>query len=280
MHALIEMAAQELGFARVYFLPMEPLIRWQREVLKPDQDETACTLISEPLVSCPWASCILLLIYAYLPFAAGERIPAYYLASQKAYLAAGTLCERIRQAGFHAERVHVPARALALQSGIGTAGKNGLLYLPEFGSRFAIQTLATDACPPLPVMQKGRGNSACRSCGACARACPACAIDEEHGLHPVKCMRYHMKKAPFPEWVEKIMPGYLGCEICQSICPLNAHLPIAEPDAAAREAFEPKRLISGDAAQARRITGKNLSGGGKLSYQAEIFQKREKQAEK
>lgn len=271
--------ARGLGFARGYALPPEPLEQWREDVMRAGQDEDARGLVSDPAAEYPGIKCILLLVYAYRPFPMGERIPAYYLASQQSYLAAVELCRRLQEEGYTAERIHVPARALALQNGIGAPGKNGLLYLDEFGSRIVLQTVATDACGPQPV-RKECSVAACNSCGACAAACPAGAIDAENGLTPIKCLRYHMKKPPFPQWVEERMPGYLGCEICQSVCPNNAHLPIAEPEESVRAAFAEERLLSGNASAARKLTGKNLSGGGKLTYQAECFKKRKKQTDR
>ncbi|MBQ3109202.1 MAG: 4Fe-4S dicluster domain-containing protein [Clostridia bacterium] len=270
MYQKLLTTAKELGFARCYALPLEPLSRWGEAVMGEGQFAHARDLVSDPRQAYPSAKCILLLVYAYQPFQMGEKIPAYYLASQRSYLAAVEFTKCLQEEGFLAERIHVPARALALQNGIGFAGKNGLLYLDEFGSRIVLQTVVTDACEPQPVV-RGDEDRSCDSCGACAAACPARAIDGENGLTPAKCLRAHMEKAPFPKWVEERMPGYLGCEICQSVCPKNAHLAVAEPSDEVREAFLMERLIAGDASAARRLTGKNLSGGGKLTYQANCF---------
>ena len=62
----------------------------------------------------PGASCILLLVYAYAPFPAGERLSAYYLASQRGYLASQELVKALCASGIPCEIAAVPARALAL----------------------------------------------------------------------------------------------------------------------------------------------------------------------
>jgi hypothetical protein len=98
----------------------------------------------------PGASCILLLVYAYAPFSARERLSAYYLASQRGYLASQALVKALCASGIPCEIAAVPARALALANGVGVAGKNGLLRIGALGSRFALYTLATSACMPRP----------------------------------------------------------------------------------------------------------------------------------
>ena len=202
-----------------------------------------------------------------------ERIPAYYLASNKGYHAAQEVMEEIRSAGFRTETLELPARSLALENGIGTAGKNGLLYLSGIGSRFALYTLVTDACEP--ILPRESNPLGCGNCTLCVTACPATAIDKAEGLTPQKCMRYHMETENHPEWVQAIMPGYLGCEICQQVCPKNAALKVAEPPEEIRKAFDLMRLASGDTADARRLVGRNITKRGKLTNEAHVFLKRD-----
>ena len=72
---------------------------------------------------------------------------------------------------------------------------------------------------------------------------------------------------------------FLGCEICQSVCPKNARLKkLPVPDDTA-EAFELRRLIAGNAKAARIIAGKNITGNGRLTMEAIAFAAREGQCE-
>ncbi|OQB24469.1 MAG: Epoxyqueuosine reductase [Firmicutes bacterium ADurb.Bin182] len=271
MNEIIESIAKEKGFAKVFFLPCEPLDRHIFEAQKEGQVASALKLPHDPLSVYPWAKCVLLLIWAYEPFAPDERIPAYYLASNKAYHAAKEVAAEIKASGFRSELINLPARSLALQNGIGSAGKNGLLALKGLGTRIALYTLVTDACGPVkpnePVPDE------CGECNACSLACPAGAIGA--GLTPVKCMRYEMDTGEHPEWVNAVMPGFLGCEICQHVCPKNAGLRVIEPSDDVKRAFELKRLLSGDDAEARRLAGKNMTKEGKLINEARVFAQRD-----
>lgn len=277
MNERIRQKARELGFAQAFFLTPSPAEMWRDAVQGEGQLPEAQRLNWNPLEATPFAKCLVLLVYAYSPFASGERIPAYYLASQRGYLAARELVAWLGEQGAMAELSSLPVRALALQHGLGQYGLNGLLSLPGWGSRVVLYAIATDAVLPelVPTGVLQQRHPACRQCGLCAKACPAQAIHPARGLNPSACMRAHMERAPFPSWVEKIMPGFLGCEICQSVCPLNSALPFAQPTSEQRQAFCLTRLAQGDAAAARKLVGKNITRQEKLPYQARIFLQRQ-----
>ena len=74
--------------------------------------------------------------------------------------------------------------------------------------------------------------------------------------------------------------NFIGCEICQYACPRNAKIPPADTESfrAANgdeinlnDVFNLKRLIIGDAAQARSLVGRNFTGNGKLTAEAIAF---------
>jgi ferredoxin len=272
MREKIEQTAKSKGFARCYFLPCEPLERHLIESKKPGQDESAARLPHDPLSAYPFAKCVMLLGWAYRPFRPCERIPAYYLASNRGYHAAGDVIIEIRALGYAAERIELPARSLALQNGIGSVGKNGLLSLSGLGTRFALYTLVTDACGPICSHEPPAAE--CGGCRACVMACPAGAIDE-NGLTPVKCMRYEMETEDHPDSVKAIMSSYLGCEVCQHVCPKNAELQLDEPTDEVRKAFDITSLIAGNDLEARKLVGKNITRKGKLVNEARTFAKRD-----
>ena len=110
----------------------------------------------------------------------------------------------------------------------------------------------------------------CSRCRACEIACPAHAIGEG-GYDVNKCMRFYMDGADYPDWVCDIQTKHLGCEVCQDVCPRNAGVGFAEPSDEIRAAFDLDRLASGDAKAARLLVGKNITGHGKLTKEAERF---------
>ena len=233
----------------------------------------------------PWAKAVLLLVWAYAPPDKASRraqgthilqsLP-YYIASNKAYHAARALEAALQAAGIRAEKANIPLRTVAAASGIGRVLRNALLTIPPYGSRIVLQGLMVDAEPqtsdrqahgvegrfscPSPKEPKADESqifsSACTACGACVRACPAGAIDED-GYHVGACLRAHTGGADIPAWAAKILPGLLGCERCQEVCPVNARLATRALSAAEQEAFSLQKLLAGDLAAALELVGKN-----------------------
>lgn len=261
---------KHLGFEMIYFLPPANLSDWRS---KADALSVAAHVISDMPSAFPKASTMLLLVYPYHPHGLTERVGAYYLASTRAYHASKALADFITQIGYYAEPAFVPVRAFALENGIGAYGRNGLLRIDPFGSRIALYAIASDI--PLPNMAETSASAQCgKNCTACIKACPTGAITFD-GLNRHQCMRYHMNTAEHPEEVRLKQQTFIGCEKCMFACPLNNKIKSAEPDEAALDAFELKRLILGDSADARKLVGRNMSANGKLSAEAIVFAARE-----
>ncbi len=121
-------------------------------------------------------------------------------------------------------------RALAAQAGIGWIGKNGMLIDEEIGSYVFIGTLLTSLENDL------RGATVADRCGACTRcldACPTAAILPNRTVASERCISYATieHRGALPEEVSGHLEGNaFGCDICQEVCPWNAHP--AEPHAA------------------------------------------------
>jgi len=265
MHEFIKKEASARGFEKVFFLPSAMLSEW-----KAAQEKTGVAphLHWDPAAAYPKASCFILAVFPYSPFDPEERISAYYLTSQKSYHAVKYLVAAIAAKGAYCELADVPARAFALKHGIGTQGKNGLLRLPDFGSRIAIYVIATDACLPMP---EAWAAAPCPdNCTVCRDACPFSAIGQK-GLCVTHCMRYHMQGTEYPEAVYEKQITHMGCEVCQHVCPHNASLKRSAPGERVREAFDLRRLVEGDTKAARELVGKNKTGNGKLTVEAIRF---------
>lgn len=254
------------GFAECFALEPAPIPGWDPGIAK-----GAAELLSDPGAAYPEAKSILLLIYPYRPFRPEERIPAYYPASNSAYFAAGRIITELREMGYYAERANIPARAFALANGIGDMGRNGLLRLYPHGSCIVLETVATNAAP---WERYHTAHQPCpESCTACSDACPAKAIAGSRDI--AKCMRLYMENNLHPEWIRETQRHHIGCEECIRVCPFNTVGGYAEPSVELCAAFDMAALIRGDAAPARRLVGKNMTGGGKLTSEAIAMAARE-----
>lgn len=254
----LKKTAYETGFAGAYFLPPpdyaahddEPHIVWNAETF-------------------PWARTALILAWAYKPYPAGERIPSYYINSNLSYHASVALAKKLEADGVECLRCEVPIKQMAVRYGVGIPLKSSLIEIKPFGTRIAFQSMLLGE-PFHPEEYRTENDGLCASCTACEKACPAHAISAE-GYDVKKCMRYYMDGADYPEWVRDIQTTHLGCEICQQVCPRNARLGLEEPTPEIREAFDLERLAAGDAKAARLLVGKNITGHGKLTKEAERF---------
>ena len=254
--------AKEYGFARVYFLAPESF----------DLGENPHRLAADARAAFPFAASIACLVYPYAPFTADERIPAYYLASNKAYFGMKALTARLGELGVRAEKAEIPLKPALEQAHIGAQLKTTLRAIPGLGTRFVLMCIALGGIPPLEYDESFA--PPCENCRACEAACPSGAIGA--GGHELsKCMRIRMETACHEDFVRDRQRTFIGCEICQYACPLNAALERSEPDPAAREAFDVRRLIEGDAAAARKLTGKNMTSNGKLTAEAIAFAARD-----
>lgn len=164
---------------------------------------------------------ILVLFSRYRPAAQSEkgriRVSAYYVASNEAYAKAGALADALCAIGIPALRDSaLPAQSTALLAG-GSIGRNGFYYHPVFGSLVHIQTVR------LGIKAEGNGplkpGNVCRDCGACMRACPTGAVGDG-GVDVSKCLRSRMDKG-VPDEMKPFIYQLLGCEKCQSACPIN-----------------------------------------------------------
>lgn len=267
MWTKIKTLAGSLGFARVYSLLPQPIAGWEER-----GRSLAPKLQADPETAYPRATAVLLLAYPYASYPQESRLPSYYIGSNAAYFAAQALCREIAQTHY-CEQAEIPLRAFAVQAGVGQVGKNGLLRIEDLGSRFALMALATDACGPVPFTD---ATPPCPpECTACAAACPTGAIGER-GLAVERCMRLAMDTADHPDWVRELQQRFLGCERCLDGCIYNEGSPSVSPPPPIQEAFDLARLIQGDAGAARRLAGKNMTGGGKLIAEAIVFAAKER----
>ena len=205
--------------------------------------------------------CAIVLFFSYLPSGAAApgmmALSPYYIASNRGYHAAKKLEQYIHEAGFSAK--HDPmldAKEYALKYG-GFIGNNGFYYHKDFGSLTSIQTILTDAAQPQPGLAAAQS---CLKCGACEAACPSTAVG-----NITECLRYHSNLA-VPEHLRGGLYQLLGCELCQTVCPLNnkqKQPPIQ---------FETKELLCGlHLKELQELAGKNMARKQRILSQATLY---------
>ena len=116
-------------------------------------------------------------------------------------------------------------RSLAAQAGLGWIGKNAMLIDPEIGSYFFIGTLVTSLEHDLDVVEV---TDRCGECTRCIDACPTAAIVPDRFVDSHRCISYltiEHRGAIAPAIAENLGGNVFGCDICQEVCPWNAHAP-------------------------------------------------------
>lgn len=115
---------------------------------------------------------------------------------------------------------------LAIDAGLGEAGRHGLLLHPDYGSLVRICKVLTDL--PLEIDQPIAFGAAgiCRSCTICAENCPARAISfERETTYDVICPSNNdgIKRWPVDSWscLKFWASNGKDCGICQAVCPFS-----------------------------------------------------------
>jgi epoxyqueuosine reductase len=118
-------------------------------------------------------------------------------------------------------------RDVAVQAGLGSLGKNGLLIVPAVGSNVVLGEILTDvALAPTAAPRDGEADL-CGSCTACLDSCPTQAFVSPRLLNAKRCIAYLTieKRGSLTPEEEVALDGRLfGCDVCQDVCPWNAAL--------------------------------------------------------
>ena len=134
------------------------------------------------------------------------------------------LAAMLRDEGFTArstvDTAPVLERAWAERAGLGFVGKNTMLIIPGLGSHVMLACVVTDATLPFdePIGER------CGSCTRCLDRCPTSAFTGERVLDSRRCVSYLTieHEGPIEESPrEGIGHWFLGCDVCQDVCPFN-----------------------------------------------------------
>ena len=272
------------GFDRVYALPPKRFDGWLSAMGAVGEDHRARRLLADPFALLPSVTAVIVLIAKYRPFSAFPRgfgrIPAYYLLSQQTREWAKAVAAFIEEtAGKQAlASPRLPHRAAAILAGAGQRGLHQLLLTPGLGSFINISLVLTDA---FDAPEPDPAPSLCTGCGACAAACPTQALAGDGTWDYRRCLRHQMSVNAFGPEARESLGTLLGCEICQTACPVNRAFvsPVPAP-ADIVSAFElgPILNLRHDPALKKRLgglIGSNLLRGNRLTNQALVLTARQ-----
>jgi epoxyqueuosine reductase len=120
-------------------------------------------------------------------------------------------------------------RAFAAQAGLGWIGKNGMLIDEEIGSYVFIGTLITSLENDVSAATVA---DRCGACTRCIDACPTEAILSNRTVASEHCISYATieHRGALPDHLAAHLEGNaFGCDICQEVCPWNAHPASSHP---------------------------------------------------
>lgn len=95
----------------------------------------------------------------------------------------------------------------AIQAGLGTIGKNGLLISPNYGARLKLTAIITEAPLESDALL---AETPCRDCSICIQACPSGALKEPAADQQVNHDRFVCSS---------FYTANEGCGLCMSRCP-------------------------------------------------------------
>lgn len=110
----------------------------------------------------------------------------------------------------------------AVKAGIGVLGDNGLLITEKYGSYVFIGEIVTDISADAIVNEKS-----CIHCGMCMKNCPSGALCKGVVNEKICVSAITQKKGELtPQETELIKKNRLvwGCDICQTVCPMNRNV--------------------------------------------------------
>ena len=115
----------------------------------------------------------------------------------------------------------IDERHAALSTGLGIAGKNGLVINEKYGSFVFIGDIVCDIDPEILGAEELSKVKCCSGCGKCLAACPTGILRGEGN----DCLSaITQRKGELTEDECDLMRKYntaWGCDICQTACPYN-----------------------------------------------------------
>ncbi len=136
------------------------------------------------------------------------------------------LKQLLKPQGYRVVFARVPQKIAATRSGLAQYGRNNITYVPGCGSLHMLVTYYSDMPCPDDTWQEPEILPQCRTCSACAGACPSKAISkDEFIIQQDRCITLYSGYSgglDFPGWLDPSwIECLIGCMKCQRICPEN-----------------------------------------------------------
>ncbi len=222
------------GFARAEPLPPTTLTTWLESGFAADMDWMAERMADRLDVQrlLPEAQTVVALACGYRTAEETDSLIARYARGRDYHY---TLQDRLRalrrllKQAFPGIRTydsvdHAPVmeKVWAAKAGLGYVGKNGCLITPELGSYVVLGTMVLTA--QVDTYAEGPRTDQCGRCRRCIDSCPTEAILPGRQVDARACLSYQTieNAADIPEALRPALSDtVLGCDICQTVCPLN-----------------------------------------------------------
>ena len=121
----------------------------------------------------------------------------------------------------------------AVESGLGSFGKNGLIHHPRYGTLIRLGAVITSA--EIPGDPKLEASPCAENCSLCLKACPSKAFEDDVSFNKMTCLANTIKHAIYPlafqtpegmKQIERVTntAGYnywLACDTCLKVCHNN-----------------------------------------------------------
>lgn len=151
-------------------------------------------------------------------------IPPTYIGKVDDARVKDALAKIVEPAGYQLVKTLLPAKTLAVRSGLAQYGRNNITYVPGYGSFHRLMVFATDGVFQEDSWGESRVMKACESCFICRDKCPThCIPTDRFLLHAENCLTWHNESAtPLADWIKPDWHNALvGCMRCQLVCPVN-----------------------------------------------------------
>ncbi|MBR7110358.1 MAG: hypothetical protein IKC83_00630 [Clostridia bacterium] len=161
----------------------------------------------------------------YAPFLYGDNqfeIDAFYLTSNKVYSLSKHLSTLSENA---TPSPNLNYKQIAQDTGLGTKGKNDLIFTEKFGSLCSLGAVYVEGQKENIFLD--RPQIPCNVCGKCVQNCPSCALIS--GFDRPNCLRQQFDSGLNEQNLPVLGKMILGCNRCSVSCPQNKVEPILPP---------------------------------------------------